>query len=219
MSVTARWRRPALIAALGAVALVAAMLMAADRADAAPAKCPSTFRVLHDDHVGKLELKAGTYQITVANQNKLSCSRASNLFTKFLQDFDGKLPNGWKVNVRKSGFEKTRQKAFYVKRTGSSGGGGGGGGGGRHPGGGNMICPGTFQVQHDDHIGQLKLPKGPYTITVLHKKRITCQKATSLFAKFLQIPSGKLPGGWNLKPQSGTFKKVKARKGFRVKRA
>jgi hypothetical protein len=216
MSVTASWRRPALIAALATVALAAAMFTAADRGDAAT-QCPSSFRVLHDDHVGKLQLKAGTYVITVANENKLSCQRASNLFTKFLQDFDGKLPNGWKVNVRKSGFEKTRQKAFYVKRTGGSG--GGSGGGGRHPGSGNMICPGTFQVQHDDHIGQLQLPKGPYTITVLHKKRITCQKATSLFAKFLQIPSGKLPGGWNLKPQSGTFKKKRAQKGFRVKRA
>ena len=82
-----------------------------------------------------------------------------------------------------------------------------------------MICPGTFQVQHDDHIGQLKLPKGPYTITVIHKKRITCQEATSLFAKFLQRPDGNLPNGWKLKPESGTFLKKDGSQGFRVTRA
>jgi hypothetical protein len=211
--------RPTLIAALALAALAIAVLGAANRADAqkAKTKCPNTFRVLHDDHVGKLSLKAGSYSITVANQNKLSCQRASDLFTKFLNDFDGKLSNGWKVNVKKSGFEKTAQKAFYVKRVGGSG--GGGGNGGRHPDRGEMICPGTFQVQHDDHIGELKLPKGPYTITVIHRKRITCQQASNLFRKFLQRPDGDLPNGWKLKPQSGTFLKKNGSKGFRVKQA
>lgn len=211
--------RPALIAALALAAMAIAVFASADRADAksSKTKCPNTFRVLHDDHVGKLSLKAGSYSITVTNENKLSCQRASQLFTKFLDDFDGKLSNGWKVNVKKSGFEKTAQKAFYVKRVGGAG--SGGGSGGRHPGRGELICPGTFQVQHDDHIGELKLPKGPYTITVIHKKRITCQKASNLFAKFLQRPDGDLPNGWKLKPQSGTFLKKDGSKGFRVKQA
>jgi hypothetical protein len=210
--------RRALIVMLAAAATVLAVFAVADRADAAKTtKCPNAFRVLHDDHVGKLQLRAGSYQISVANENKLSCQRASQLFTKFLQDFDGKLSNGWKVNVQKSGFEKTSQKAFYVKRTGGAG--SGGGSGGRHPGQGEMICPGTFQVQHNDQIGKLKLPKGPYTITVIHKKRITCQKASSLFAKFLQRPDGNLPNGWKLKVQSGTFLKQDGSKGFRVKQA
>ncbi len=211
--------RRALFAVLAVIGAAIVMFAAAGRADAAAAKtkCPNTFRVLHDDHVGKLSLKAGSYSITVANQKKLSCQRASDLFTKFLNDFDGKLSNGWKVNVQKSGFEKTAQKAFYVKRV--SGGGGGGGGGDRHPGRGEMICPGTFQVQHNDHIGQLKLPKGPYTITVIHKKRITCQQATNLFARFLKRPDADLPNGWKLKPQSATFLKKDGSKGFRVKRA
>jgi hypothetical protein len=211
--------RPALIAAFAVAALAIAVLAAADRADAkgAKTKCPNAFRVLHDDHVGKLSLKAGSYSITVADQKKLSCQRASDLFTKFLNDFDGRLPNGWKVKVGKAGFEKSPQKAFYVKRSGGAG--SGGGSGGRHPGRGEMVCPGTFQVQHDDHIGKLKLPQGPYTITVIHKKRITCQKASNLFARFLQSPDGDLPNGWKLKPQSGTFLKRDGSKGFRVKRA
>jgi hypothetical protein len=211
--------RRALFAVLAIIGAAIAIFATTGRADAAAAKtkCPNTFRVLHDDHIGKLSLKAGSYSITVANQKSLSCQRASDLFTKFLNDFDGKLSNGWRVNVQKSGFEKTSEKAFYVKRVGGVG--SGGRKGGRHPGRGEMICPGTFQVQHNDHIGDLKLPKGPYTITVIHKKRITCQKATSLFAKFLQRPDGDLPNGWKLKPQSGTFVKKDNGKGFRVKQA
>jgi hypothetical protein len=214
-AITVHTRR-ALILALAVLATGVALFAATDRADA-DTKCPNTFRVLHDDHIGKLSLRAGTYAITVVNQNKLSCQRASSLFTKFLQDYDGKLPNGWKVKVSQSGFQKSPQKAFFVKRQGGAG--SGGGSGGRHPGPGEEICPGTFQVQHNDHIGRLKLPKGPYKITVIHKQRISCAKASNLFAKFLGIPEGNLPGGWKLKPQSGTFIKKGANKGFRVKQA
>ena len=74
-------------------------------------------------------------------------------------------------------------------------------------------------MQHNDRIGQLRLPKGPYKITVIKKNRITCQKASNLFAKFLQDPSGDLPGGWKLKVQSGTFLKKGKGFGFRVKQA
>jgi hypothetical protein len=205
------------IVALALIALGIAILASSDRA-AAATKCPNAFRVMHDDHVGRLSLKHGNYTIKVKNQNKLSCQRAASLFTEFLQDFDGKLPDGWKVNVRRSGFVKNARKAFFVKRTGV-GGGGGGGGAGRNPGSGEMVCPGTFQVQHNDHIGRLQLPKGPYTITVIKKNRITCQRASNLFAKFLQKPDGDLPNGWRLKAPSGTFLKKGKGYGFRVKKA
>lgn len=208
--------RRAAIFAVALVALALAIFANSDRA-AAATKCPNAFSVLHNDHVGKLSLRKGSYTITVTNQNKLSCQRAASLFTEFLQDFDGNLPDGWRVSVRKSGFIKNPRKSFFVKRTGPSS--GGGGGGGRHPGRGEMICPGTFQVQHNDHIGRLNLPKGPYTITVIKKHRISCQRASSLFAKFLQIPSGDLPGGWRLKAPSGEFLKRHKGYGFRVKQA
>ncbi len=202
-------------AAIVAVALLAsalAILVTSGRA-AASTKCPDAFRVLHNDHIGKLSLRKGSYTITVKNENKLSCQRASKLFTEFLNDFDGKLPDGWKVKVRQSGFVKNPRKAFFVKRTGS------GGGGGRHPARGEMICPGTFEVQHNDHIGRLNLPKGPYKITVIKKRRITCQRASRLFAKFLQDPDGDLPHRWKLDVQSGTFLRKHKGYGFRVKQA
>jgi len=203
-----------LVCGLAVLAMTGAIFAGSGRAQA-DTKCPNAFRVLHNDHIGKLSLRKGSYTISVTNQNRLSCQRASNLFAKFLQDFDGKLPNGWKVKVRQSGFVKSPQKGFFVKRTGPSS--GGGGGGGRHPAGNEKICPGTFQVQHNDHIGRLELPKGPYKITVIKKRRISCQEASSLFAKFLQRPSGKLPDGWKLKAQSGTFLKKGKGYGFRVK--
>jgi hypothetical protein len=219
MSIAVQTRR-AMTVAFAILATGVALFAATDRADAAT-KCPATFRVLHNDHIGKLNLPAGNYVITTKNQNTISCQRASSLFAKFLQDYDGKLPNGWKVLVNQSGFRKTSQKAFFVKRQG--GGGGGGGGGGRHPGTGEKRCPGTFDVLHNDSIGKLKVAKGPHKITTINRQpvgdRITCSRASQLFAKFLQRPSGNLPNGWKLRVQSATFKKVGKHKGFRVKQA
>src|SRR3954454_25078204 len=105
MSSTAVQTRRLTIAALALIALAIAILANSDRA-AAATKCPNAFSVLHDDHVGKLSLRKGSYTITVTNQNTLSCQRASTLFSEFLQDFDGKLPDGWRVSVRRSGFIK-----------------------------------------------------------------------------------------------------------------
>jgi hypothetical protein len=112
------------------------------------------------------------------------------------------------------GVREEPAKGFFVRRTGSSG--GGGGGGGRHPAKGEMICSGTFQVQHNDRIGDLHLRKGPYKITVIKKRRISCERASALFTRFLGNPSG-LPNGWKLKVQSATFLKKGKHFGFRVK--
>jgi len=201
---------------IGVLALLALAIAVFARPDGAAAntKCPNAFRVLHNDHVGQLSLRAGSYRISVIDQNELSCQRASDLFAKFLQDFDGRLPNGWKVKVRQSGFVKSPQKGFFVKRTGSAG--SSRGGGGRHPAKGEKVCSGTFQVQHNDRIGALHLRKGPYKITVIKKRRISCQRASSLFTRFLANPSG-LPKGWKLKVQSATFLKKGKHFGFRVK--
>jgi hypothetical protein len=52
-----------LIAVCSLAALLVAMA-APSRADAARTKCAGTFRVLHDDHVGRLYLPRGNYRIT-----------------------------------------------------------------------------------------------------------------------------------------------------------
>jgi len=173
--------------------------------------CPS-FHVLHNDRIGRLKLRKGHYTITPFDQQLLSCERAARLFAKFLQDFDGKLPGKWRVLVRRSAFQRgNSQVGFSVERGQRHG-----GGGGKHPAKGRA-CPNLFRVLHNDRIGRLRLPAGQYRITLLAKRRPTCQRAPKLFAKFLQRPDGKLPNGWDLDPGTATFTK-RVGVGFRVKR-
>lgn len=77
------------------VALLVAMATPS-RADAARVRCAGTFRVLHDDHVGRLSLPQGNYTITILASGTPGCAQASTLFTRFLEDYDGKLPGGWR---------------------------------------------------------------------------------------------------------------------------
>ncbi|MFN8151517.1 MAG: hypothetical protein U0R24_10400 [Solirubrobacterales bacterium] len=74
-------------------------------------------------------------------------------------------------------------------------------------------CPGEFNVLHNDSIGKLKLPQGPYTISV---KRMTCVDASSNFARFLQRPAGDLPDGWKLFARRGKFVQRTQGKAFLV---
>lgn len=68
------------------------------------ARCPGTFRVLHNDRIGKLVLPKGRYYITVRTKVPLSCRSAANYFAKFLKRPDGKLPRPWHLNARKARF-------------------------------------------------------------------------------------------------------------------
>lgn len=74
-------------------------------------------------------------------------------------------------------------------------------------------CPGEFNVLHNDRIGKLVLPQGPYTISV---KRMTCTDASSNFARFLQRPNGDLPDGWRLFARRGKFVQRAQSKAFLV---
>jgi hypothetical protein len=204
-------------ASLLLVAVAATALLAGTgTAQAAKKVCPDTFRVLHDDHIGRLALKAGHYTITLRDGDSLTCGKASSLFTKFLEDFDGNLPGRWHLHpARKQQFVRDgTDVGFGVKRGDHSG-----HGGGHHPSGQGNRCPGTFRVQHNDHIGKLKLPQGDYRITRLTKNKPTCAKAATLFARFLQRPDGNLPDHWRLSAENATFTRRHTNDGFRVKPA
>lgn len=207
--------RPLSIAGALALALalaVCAALLAAAPARAAELTCPATFHVLHDDRVGPLELPEGHYEITVLDEEKLTCAKASDLFRRFLEDFDGNLPGRWRVIAAESEFRWARSElGFRVHRVE-----GPNGGGGRHPATGT-VCPFLFSVLHNDHIGKLSLPKGQYRITTLSVDRPNCQRASKLFAQFLQDWDGKLPSPWRLHVNTATFSK-NPHFGFRVKR-
>jgi len=199
----------AVLLALLIAALPATPLASPARSEAATSKCPATFRVLHDDQIGKLALRKGNYRIKLLDDELLSCKRASKLFAKFLQDFDGKLGGGWRVQARTATFSKGSGAGFSVKRVGQRS----GNGGGRHPSGDATTCP-TFRVLNDDRIGSVRFPKGTYQMTALGT--LTCAKASSMFADFLQRFAGDLPGAWRLDGSTGTFLRGASGKGFQV---
>jgi hypothetical protein len=177
--------------------------------------CPASFSVLHNDRIGRLRLPKGEYRITPLSAGRPGCSRASRLFARFLQDWDGRLPGRWRVHPATATFSKNPHFGFRVKRI--RGGSGGGGGGGTHPAGGAQRCPGTFRVLHNDRIGRLRLPQGRYRITVLAPNRLSCARASRLFTRFLENSSGDLPRPWRVRARTATFLRGGSGVGFRVK--
>jgi hypothetical protein len=199
----------------GPAAVAAVALSLAAPAQAAPVTCQATFHVLHDDRIGSLQLPEGYYTITVLESNVLSCASASDYFRQFLEDYNGRLQRPWVLNVATATFRRGRSRVgFSVRRATTPS---GGGVGGRHPYSGTT-CPGYFQVLHNDHIGRLSVPAGPYRITLLAVGRLSCSRASTLFANFLQLYTGRLPFPWRLDVRTATFS-ASHNVGFRVKPA
>jgi hypothetical protein len=55
--------------------------------------CPGTFSVLHDDHVGSLYLPKGKYLVSLIQGDTLTCTQASQQFTRFLDA--ASMPSPW----------------------------------------------------------------------------------------------------------------------------
>jgi hypothetical protein len=110
--------RPRALTTILATALASAALAAP--AGAAPGDrvvCPGTVQVQHNDRIGKLELPAGAYRITV---RRMTCQAASDKFRRFLNIPSGDLPNNWEVRPNKAKIRNAENgKSFRVKRTGS----------------------------------------------------------------------------------------------------
>jgi hypothetical protein len=182
-----------------AVAAVVA-LSAAPTSPAAVARCRSSFAVLHNDRVAALSIPKGQYHLTPVG---LNCAAASELFTRFLDDFDGVLPGGWRADAATSSFVNpiTNQSIAIgspLSPKPSSRG----------------VCPGTFTVEHNDRIGRLSLRAGKYQVTV--RGGLSCATATSELAFFLFHDfAGTLPRPWKLNLAAQRFSKGKA--SFNVK--
>jgi hypothetical protein len=86
----------ALVAALAALALTGAT-------PASAAGC-SSFRVLHNDRIGAASFPVGNYEIVV--EPGLGCQAASQLFARFLADYDGVLPKPWRLKNQTATFYK-----------------------------------------------------------------------------------------------------------------
>ena len=214
------WRVGWLVVLCAIVALLVAMA-APSRADAARVQCAGTFRVLHDDHIGALTLPRGNYRIAILDSGQLSCAWASTLFTRFLEDYDGRLPGVWRIAAG-STFEKAPGVGFQATRVGGYEGGSGGSeegdgeGEGRHPVAGSF-CPGTFRVLHRDRIGPLRFAAGRYWIVLLQPGRLSCARASTLFTRFLDDVSGSLPPPWFVEVQSASFGRSPGDASFRIK--
>lgn len=218
MDLAAKYLKPSVVLAIGALALLAFILggRAPAPADAAEVACPQ-FRVMHNDKIGKVSFPAGYYDVTLLNGDKLTCPQSTKLFAEFLQDWDGKLRKPWVLNGRTMTFSAGRSsdRGFRVSKAGSGGGGGGGGGGGT-----KASCPGYFTVMHNDSIGSFKVPRGKYRITLIDSSRFTCAKAVKRFQEFLLDFDGRLPRAWRLSKASATFYKPRnPRVGFDINRA
>ena len=146
----------------------------------------------------------------------ISCSQASTLFAQFLQDWDGKLPSGWKVSISGNTRHFTRSgstQAFTAtpetKPTPAPT---------PEPTPSSLTCPGSFRVMHNDRIGAMSLPAGNYRITRLTSGSVSCPTASVQFAYFLDHDSaGNLPYPWKMNTATKTFYRGSANNGFRVK--
>ena len=209
--VRASRRRPAAAFSLALVAVLS-LLALAGAGTASAAVCPS-FKVLHDDRIGTVVLPAGSYEVTT--ETGLSCQAASQLFARFLQDWDGNLPKPWRAVAEGSGkasFTRPGQSGFSVSRSGGEGGGNSELG---------RLCSDAYTVNAASNIGPLFFAKGQYLLYIPTRSAITCRRAAVLFTRFLAAPGGMLPPQWRMKSQTATFFKPAhpLRSAFRVETA
>jgi hypothetical protein len=203
------------VVSLGSLAVLTPRVLA-DPAPSGGAVAPATFgrasltppapvfRVLHDDHIGRVPILAGDY--TVTPFGGMTASQATQRFTRFLQDYDGKLPAPWALDAGSAtfsrgsaGFTIAPAPAASSPTVTSTG----------------TVCRGVFVVEHDDRIGSLPFPAGSYQVTSL---RGTCAANMNAFRRLLARTDQRLPAPWTLAAQTGTFG-TSAGSRFRVKQA
>jgi len=205
----------AALVALGALLVAPAGASAAGQGQASQGPACS-FEVVHNDHIGRFAVPKGTYQITLLDPDTVSCGRAGKAFATFLQDFDGRLPRPWKLNNATGTFTRgVATIGFRVKRMDRTP---NPGRGVSHLAKGSRKCPGTFEVENNDRVGKLPLPRGPYFVFVFKGSGLSCPAAERRFAGFLDRPNGMLPRPWIVIGATGTFRNG-TRPGFKVKPA
>lgn len=191
-------------------ALAATLLAIAGAGSASAAGCPS-FKVLHADRIGPASLPAGNYMITPNAQAGLNCYAASQLFTRFLEDYDGNLPGNWSVVAQGSGkaaFKIGGLLGFLVAKGGKEE--------DVEPTLG-VLCPGAFTVNATSRVGPLSFRNGGYLLYLPPLSAISCNRASVLFTRFLGA-GGMLPAPWKVTAQTATFFKPAhpQRSAFRV---
>lgn len=164
--------------------------------------CSQRFVLTQNDRIGALVIKKGRYIIDRLGPLSPSCAQDTTLLQGFLMDFDGVLSNGWTLLANDATF--VRGSVSYGLRVEPDP--DQGGGGNRFP-TQTMRCPATFRVVHDDRIGALPFPGGPYWVSIYKASNITCPQATQFFASFLQRTDGTLPKPWVINVATGSFRR------------
>ena len=174
--------------------------------------CPSYFRVVSNDSIGSFKIPRGTYRFTLIDPKKMTCAQATKLFREFLLDFDGRLPYPWKLNPIMGIFYNSLHGRIGFKVNKAYG-----PSPSPKPDPVFARCPATFQVLHNDRIGALALPRGPYYVYVING--LTCSQASSYFRQFLSRTDGRLPAPWRLNVAKAKFNTGAGGMAFRVERA
>lgn len=208
-----------MIIALVGMAIALAIALAARPAGAAPIAAEATkacpgFKVLHNDRIGTAVFPAGTYTVNLEDPS-LNCKSSAELFARFLEDWDGNLPQPWKVAGEGSGkasFVRGSLGGFSVELTAKA----------KEEGSGTnpdlgTLCPGTFTVNSTTTIAALRFTKGAFLVYIPTGSAIRCGQASALFQRFLGA-GGKLPSPWKLTNQTATFYKSAnpTRSAFRI---
>ncbi len=206
------------IVALDGMAIALAVALGARPAGAAPAAAEATnacpgFKVLHNDRIGTAVFPAGTYTVNLEDPS-LNCKSSAELFARFLEDWDGNLPQPWNVageSPGKASFTRGATGGFSVELTAKAK-----EGSGTNPALG-ALCPGTFTVNSTTTVEALRFTKGAFLIYLPQGSGLTCNRASVLFTKFLGA-GGKLPSPWKLTNQTATFYKPSnpTRSAFRI---
>jgi hypothetical protein len=216
-----RHGRTVVVALVGMAIALAIALAARPAGAAAPVAeatkaCPG-FKVLHNDRIGNVSFPAGTYTVNLENPS-LSCKSSAELFARFLEDWDGNLPQPWEVQSDEGGgpgsafFMRGPRAGFSVELTAKA----------KEEGSGTnpdlgTLCPGTFTVNSTTQIETLRFTKGAFLIYLPKGSGLACGQASRLFTKFLGA-GGKLPSPWKLTNQTATFYKPSnpTRSAFRI---
>ena len=172
------------------VAVLAAVAVTAPSASAAPANCPGTFEVLHNDRIGGMQLPKGPYVVTVLDTATMGCTEASRLFSEFLEDWDGRLPRPWVPTNSTRTFQAGRgsgvgfrvtpdtnpnRRRRRTRRRGAS-------------------APATSRCSTTTGSAASRFRRG-YRITLLSYRGLTCRGAVRRLQRFLQdwdgVPRGR----------------------------
>jgi hypothetical protein len=70
--------------------------------------CPGTFRVLHNDRIGRLAIPKGSYYVWLLPGRSVNCAIAYSSFSQFLSRTDGRLPSPWTLDAATGQFLRGR---------------------------------------------------------------------------------------------------------------